>query len=59
MEELALTYGTLRSNDKFISRMISRDNLKEIIEVINRTINYLTESTVIILQKIDEKWYVN
>ena len=59
MEQLALTYGTLQSNDEFISRIISQENLKEIKEVVDKTINYLTENTIIFLENINGRWYIN
>lgn len=59
MEEITLTYGTIMHTDDFISRVISKDNLREIKKVAEETIDYLTNETIIFLQKIDGKWYIN
>ena len=60
MEEIAFTYEELLvNNDELLTSLISKDNVAEIIEVVENTIKYLTRYTLIFLQKINGRWYVN
>lgn len=60
MEEIAFTYEELLvNNDELLTSLISKDNIAEIIKVVEKTIKHLTRYTLIFLQKINGRWYVN
>ena len=57
--EIATTFGSIIERDESITSLISKENLAEIETVIRNTIKYLTNYSLIFLQKIDGRWYVN
>lgn len=57
--EIATTFGNIIERDESITSLISQENLTEIETVVRNTIKYLTNYSLIFLQKIDERWYVN
>ena len=57
--ETIITYGMLQNLNNFKCSFITRENLLEIKQVVEKTIKYLKEETIIFLQKIDGRWYVN
>ncbi len=59
MKELALTFEEICERSEFALSLISRENIDEIINVCLNTIRYLTNYTLIFLQEIDGRWYVN
>lgn len=59
MKELALTFEEICERSEFALSLISRENIDEIINVCLNTIKYLTNYTLIFLQEIDGRWYVN
>ena len=58
MEQIAITYGDLIENNELLV-LISKENILEIIKTVQKSVKYLTNYTLIFLQKINEKWYVN
>ena len=60
MQEIAFTYEELINNDdELLKSLITRENVEEIIKVVQNTIKYLTRYTLIFLQEINGRWYVN
>ena len=60
MEEIAFTYEELiMSEDELLTSLISKENIAEIVKVVEKTIKYLTRYTLVFLQKINGRWYVN
>ena len=57
--EFATTFESLIERDEFISSLISKENLKEIIATVKKEIKHLTNYTIIFLAKIDGRWYIN
>ena len=58
-DERAFTFGSLISNETSVREIISKDNLTEIIKICQEEIKYLTNYSIIFLQKINGKWYIN
>lgn len=58
-DERAFTFESLINDEKIVREIISKENLTEIIEVCKQTIKYLTNYSIIFLQKINGRWYVN
>lgn len=58
-DEIAVTFQDIVNRSDFIVSLIDNKNLQEIADVCIKTIKYLTDFTLIFLQKIGEKWYVN
>ena len=56
---IATTFESLIKKDEFISSLISIENLKEIIATIKKEIKYLTNYTIIFLEEINGRWYIN
>ena len=60
MQEVAFTYEELLNNDdELLTSLISKENIAEIIIVVQKTIKYLTRYTLVFLQEINGRWYVN
>ena len=58
-DERAFTFGSLISNETSVREIINKDNLIEIIKICQEEIEYLTNYSIIFLQKINGKWYIN
>lgn len=58
-DERAFTFASLINDEKTVREIISKENLAEIIKVCENTIKYLTNYSIIFLQKINGRWYVN
>ena len=58
MEQIAITYGDLIENNEILTLM-SKKNILEIIKTVQKSVKYLTNYTLVFLQKINGKWYVN
>lgn len=59
MEQIVLTFEEIKNESDSAIAFISRENLKEIKEVCKKTIKYLTNFTLIFLENINGRWYVN
>lgn len=58
-DERAFTFGSLISNETSVREIINKDNLIEIIKICQEEIEELTNYSIIFLQKINGKWYIN
>ena len=58
-DERAFTFGSLINNETSVREIINKDNLTEIIKICQEEIKYLTNYSIIFLQKINGKWYIN
>lgn len=58
-DERAFTFESLINNETSVREIISKDNLTEIIKICQEEIKYLTNYSIIFLQKINGKWYIN
>lgn len=58
-DERAFTFGSLINNETSVREIINKDNLTEIIKICQEEIEYLTNYSIIFLQKINGKWYIN
>ena len=58
-DERAFTFGSLIRNETSVREIINKDNLIEIIKICQEEIEELTNYSIIFLQKINGKWYIN
>ena len=58
-DERAFTFGSLINNETSVREIINKDNLIEIIKICQEEIEELTNYSIIFLQKINGKWYIN
>ena len=58
-DERAFTFASLINDETTVREIMSKENLTEIIKVCEQTIKYLTDYSIIFLQKINGRWYVN
>lgn len=58
-DERAFTFGSLISNKTSVREIINKDNLIEIIKICQEETEELTNYSIIFLQKINGKWYIN
>lgn len=58
-DERAFTFGSLIGNETSVREIINKDNLIEIIKICQEEIEELTNYSIIFLQKINGKWYIN
>ena len=56
---IAVTFQTIVERDESIISLISKENLQEIEETIRKTVKYLTNYSLIFLEEINGRWYVN
>lgn len=59
MKEIALTFEEICNKSDLALALVSRENLDEIKQICIDTIKYLTNYTIVFLQEIDGRWYVN
>lgn len=58
-DERAFTFESLINNEISVREIINKDNLIEIIKICQEEIEELTNYSIIFLQKINGKWYIN
>ena len=58
-DERAFTFESLINNEASVREIINKDNLTEIIKICQEEIKHLTNYSIIFLQKINGKWYIN
>lgn len=58
-DERAFTFESLINNEASVREIINKDNLTEIIKICQEEIKHLTNYSIIFLQKINGRWYIN
>lgn len=58
-DERAFTFESLINNETSVREIINKDNLTEIIKICQEEIKHLTNYSIIFLQKINGRWYIN
>lgn len=59
MNETIVLFEDILNKNDYITSIMTEENRKEIQNIVETTIKYLKNDTIIFLLKINNKWYIN